>query len=606
MKKILKYSIMLLFVYITAPLAYVLVMVDSDYYAHSQQKIDRYRNEILSIDGISSTLYSINPEGINQFDVWFILRDLYAAGHGTSAPLEGVVMIGDLPATVFHYGAYTMACEYFLMDLWKSNVTPQRPYNSWDEVWDIYSGESVERASYSTPIGDGVLDIWVSRIYSSNLLYLRAAGAAWGDFLEEYQILDNYFDRLHARMTARAKVPHNGFRMGPPPAGYGDLEAHVCMNNLGLDSVRTFNMSNLRLNQAAAWQAQLQAGPYGNNNYGAVNGVRFTDANYKRDCRTSYSGTAGYEWAALYAHSTPTCHTLHMYPLDGCYKVGGIFYNYNITNSWEKKTSGGYNNGLYYEWNTANNGVDPASNSAEWTCVIPSGKQGTYEVYMYWDEQPLINSDNSYFNLHGNKNFSKLDEGRLNQKTSEGTVWHKIKDTSYSCSVGDTLWFSFVPNLLGCTRSYRCVAGAVKFKKVSGTSYEIIVTPSNIFNITSRGTKGFRLLNWYLRSFHDMQDDGGQSKIPFFEIYGCSAGNYLVPDNIGLLYAMGHEGLSSFANSTPLYIDVLFGPYTLTLGNGGNFGEAYLSMAQSCFPDADDNFILFGAGTLYSDPYISY
>jgi hypothetical protein len=35
-----------------------------------------------------------------------------------------------------------------------------------------------------------------------------------------------------------------------------------------------------------------------------------------------------------------------------------------------------------------------------------------------------------------------------------------------------------------------------------------------------------------------MQDDGGQSKVLFFEGIACRISNYLTPDNLGLLYGI--------------------------------------------------------------------
>jgi hypothetical protein len=175
--------------------------------------------------------------------------------------------------------------------------------------------------------------------------------------------------------------------------------------------------------------------------------------------------------------------------------------------------------------------------------------------------------------------------------------------TQFSCSVGDTLVLRFHPNGLGFTHSYRCVADAVKFKKVTGTAYEKIIKTTDTFSIISRGSNGFRLLNWYNRSFYDMQDDGGQSKTPFFEILGCRPGNYLYDDCIGLLYAMGHAGLTSLVNTVPTNTGVYFSSYTSTLGGGNNFGSSYRAFAQTYYPGVAENFMLFGAGPLLMQSY---
>ena len=124
------------------------------------------------------------------------------------------------------------------------------------------------------------------------------------------------------------------------------------------------------------------------------------------------------------------------------------------------------------------------------------------------------------------------------------------------------------------------------------------ITPHDLFDITKRGANGFRCANWYNRSFCDMQDDGGQSKVLFFEGVACQISNFLVDDNLGLLYGMGHAGLIMIGNSFDNYDDNDYTIYTSQLGNGFSFGEAYRDYANRDFDAANDNFILFGAGTL--------
>lgn len=95
-------------------------------------------------------------------------------------------------------------------------------------------------------------------------------------------------------------------------------------------------------------QAQFQSGRKGNYNWGAYRGTKFTASEYQRNCQTSYSDVTEYEWAALFAHSTPVNNALHMYEdLEGSISVGGVFTNINDNHAWTKKTSGGYKNGAY-------------------------------------------------------------------------------------------------------------------------------------------------------------------------------------------------------------------------------------------------------------------
>jgi hypothetical protein len=326
-----------------------------------------------------------------------------------------------------------------------------------------------------------------------------------------------------------------------------------------------------------------------------------------------------------------------------------------------KKNSGGYNNGLYYEWNLPPVEMSGAEwSSADYTYVIPAGRGGIFSVYMYWNViSGITNSPYSYYNLHGNKNFSKVSEGPLSQVTTGSGNWNYItRDTAKAL---DSLWFLMAPNLAGFDSSTpRCVADAVEFRMVSAeawesgihyirdsfvsyygqkyiciqahtsqsnwmppavpalwqednTSYKITIKPTNLFNISNRGTKGFRCNNWYSRSFCDMQDDGGQSKTLFFEGIACEISNFLVDDNLGLLYGMGHAGLTMIGNSYPNFGDNDYALYTSRLGSKSpnpvySFGKAYLDYANRDFYVnhtyfAYDNFILFGAGTLKARSY---
>jgi hypothetical protein len=263
--------------------------------------------------------------------------------------LEGAVLVGDIPVPVFHVApagaipAKTISCEYFYMDLW--DITNNHAYSGWEDEgtsggpWKRWNSEyyTLDRNYYGSK-GDQHLEIWVSRIYATNLLHLRAAGVLWGTFLEEYQIIDAYFDKVHARMTTPVTT-RRGFGMGLPP-GFSSgitLRTMSAMGNLDLNEINYYdNMADLRLNQAAAWQALLQSGKPGNSNWGAYQGTRFTYTPYQRNCQT-YLTSVTYEWAAFFAHSSPTLSIFHMYGADGCYKTGGAFFNVNGAQAWTKK-----------------------------------------------------------------------------------------------------------------------------------------------------------------------------------------------------------------------------------------------------------------------------
>jgi hypothetical protein len=468
-------------------------------------------------------------------------------------------------------------------------------------------------------------------------------------FLRWFQINNAYFDKVHNRM-ATPVTTRRVFGMGyPPNDGMPSLATMAALGNLGLNDTRYYdNMADLKLNQAAAWQALLQSGRPGNSNWGAYQGTKFTYAPYQRNCQTGLSiGT--YEWAAFFAHSVPSMSVFHMYPAMGAYRVGGCFRNLIPAPAWTVKSTGGYQNGLYYEWN---NQYEPNICEAEWTCVVPTGRGGTYQLYMYWNVIPGSNSPNSYYNLFGHKYFSVVSEGILDQTTTAGDNWNSI--ATFDAEGLDTLVMRIHPNFNGITHQNRCVADAVEFRMISAepwqnghyytvgyfvseappgtkykcklahtatlskkppnstywqvdaTAYKIQIKPSEVYNISARGTKGFRCQNWYTRSFCEMQEDGGQSKVLFFEGVGCEISNYLVDDNLGLLYGMGHAGLTMIGNSYPNSGDNDYALYTTRLGSTSpvySFGQAYLDYANRDFNDSWDNFILFGAGTLKARSY---
>ncbi|MBN1983408.1 MAG: hypothetical protein JW795_17860 [Chitinivibrionales bacterium] len=643
---------LILFCYASLALSRIVIMVDANYMYSSVPSEIRTYWMAQAINDHGKTAKIKVWYGGDQFDVWNELKSQFNQALDADDYLEGVVLLGNIAPTYFYKaGEGYIPCDYFYMDLWDDNAA--QCYFNWDDPWSPYgSGPAIDRGSYgSKGIGDGKLDLWVSRIDASKLNYLRDDKVAWGNFLEEYQIIERYIDRVCERMTQPAKVPRRGFAMGPPPGGYGSLQQHCALDRLGLNEILYFLPNVMNLNQAASWQAQLQNGPKGNKNFGARNGSPFTSSLYERSCITSAQNTDGYEWAAVYAHSKPELNSFHTYNASGCYNVGGKFRNRYDFPAWQRVEQGGFDNGEYYRYDEEYPHAYEGSAIAEWSWVIPKGKTGNFEVWMFWNYQDN-NSSTSFYNLFGDKNFSIKSEGSLNQRTSGDAGWNMISSV-YGESL-DTMILRFSPNFLGYSQQQnRCIADAVQFRLSSfdqwseyagtyqsgfyvaykganyrcikthtaslwrkptdtrywqkdNTNHTITIKPSNLFDINKRGNSGFRCMNWYERSFYDMQDDGGQSKVPFFEIMGCEATNYLGDDNIAMLYALGHNGLTCIGNSSILYINFYYTTYTSHLNEGWNFGDAYLAAAQEFYWDEDVNMHLFGAGFIVSTPYQAY
>ncbi|MBN1984613.1 MAG: hypothetical protein JW795_24010, partial [Chitinivibrionales bacterium] len=480
--------------------AKVLVAVNRNFYNWDNQlsevdgghRVDRYMREVGTIDGKATELVIIEANA-TIFDVWTILRNQYAEDYFSADQVEGAVLIGDIPRVTAYYGGAYIACEYFYMDIWNANAQPESAYANWSDVWALYNNQVIiDRYTYKDPFsdpigqGDRVLDMWVSRIYATNLNHLRCL-AGW--YLDEYIIIRDYLNRVHDRMTGPAKVPHRGFSMGPPPRWENsDLEAYCGLQGLGLNDVIYYDYSDrtrMNLNQAAAWQAMLQAGPYGNRNYGALSGACFSsdpdNQRIGRSCyNTAYQGDiAGFEWAAVFAHSNQRVHSFHEYAGPPAYNLAGKFRNYNNQPQWTKVSSGGYS-GSYYVWtNPATSGELDDYSLAEWSCVVPASRGNLYKVEMY--ASGTGNSPNSYFFLYrkqttaGRDYFPAIGFGNVNQSGSSGWKlvvsrdWQNPPDPAFvwdefACTSGDTLVFRFHPNH-GASTPGRCVADAVRFTR---------------------------------------------------------------------------------------------------------------------------------------------
>ena len=724
MNRIILFLLAIMLIFVSTPSSRVLIVADSGYMYHDMElpppeghKLVRYMQDVMYEQGIYTNLL-VFENGKDLFDLWHILSDFYEEYHSAPDTLEGVVLVGDLPVPTFFIRKVvgsqiyelTAPCEYFLMDLW--NNMSGVAYLDWEQPngpWSRYNGNILDRQQ-GTYQGDGKLEIWVSRIYATNLNYLRAEGAPWGEFLEEYEIIDAYFDKVHERMTTPVSGTRRGIAIGRPP-GFSSLQGMADLDRIFQPANIDYfdNMADLRLNQAAAWQALLQSGRAGNINYGSYHGTPFTNAVYERNCETTLpAGT--YEWAAIFAHSSWTYHGFHEYRNSG-YDAGGGFFNVNNAPAWTEQSSGGFNNGKYYEWDM----YWVAHANAEWSAVIPDGLAGIWAVDMYWVGSE-VNSETSTYYMHGDDDFRKINNiagepfsGTLDQTEETPDNWHTID--WFDADEFDTLVFVMAPNNGGYTG--RCIADAVDFRLLYaeeeweiGVQYEVNdivcfhginyrctsrhisqvdwypgkpgvylweeyisrirvtpgnlapiwnpnfvyyhvdecvsyeninyrcrqahysqidwkppivpalwqevtnreITPDDLFDISNRGNGGFRLKNWYNRSFCDMQDEpGGQSKILFFEAIACAISNYYQPDNLGLLYGMGHAGLTMIGNSFYNWSDNDYQVYTEALGPSGGqqiFGKAYLDYANRDFPlDIEDNFILFGAGTLKESSY---
>ena len=316
-------------------------------YTYQNGEWNQYLDDIKNIDGKNVEVIEYSDtigDNVDQcMNVRSKIEASYASGVTSKDLLEGVVLIGDFPVPILYtqdsihlYSFTNMPNDYYYMDIW--DTTNKRAYsNNGAGIFSIdtniingdtskvFVGNADYEGVYNFSAGDGKLDIWVSRIDPANLPQLRMGSVTDGIVdtgVFEDDFITDYLQRLHARMAMPALVPSRGFAMGGP-SDYNPL-----------DSVMGRSMDSLKLpwfveftdgqNSGYNWMSQLQAGPGGNINYGAFNGVRNpTNERNRQYCRytqladaRSYSpynnrlytnlDTNGWEWAGIYNHAAPT------------------------------------------------------------------------------------------------------------------------------------------------------------------------------------------------------------------------------------------------------------------------------------------------------------
>jgi hypothetical protein len=133
-------------------------------------------------------------------------------------------------------------------------------------------------------------------------------------------------------------------------------------------------------------------------------------------------------------------------------------------------------------------------------------------------------------------------------------------------------------------------------------------SPYTIFSTT-----GFRSWDDMYRGFEDMGSEpgggGGWSKTHFYMFCACEINFFTKSKNIGMMYALGHNGLINMGAAGPDGPDQLFRtPYIQALSSGMDFGQAFIYAIKqtSWFNPASRYYNLLGAGTLRSQPYIQY
>jgi len=162
------------------------VIVNKDIAVDINQKVQRYIADLAAIEGVSVW---VNKSDFNENSSASVLRDslLY---HYLNDSLSGAVFIGDLPITYYEIredlggGYYNFfPCDIYFMDL----------NGSWLDTASTWGVTGY----FDNHVGDKKAEIWMSRIIGSNTPEI-------GD---ELTVLNNYFNRLHMRMTGQDNLP---------------------------------------------------------------------------------------------------------------------------------------------------------------------------------------------------------------------------------------------------------------------------------------------------------------------------------------------------------------------------------------------------------------
>lgn len=624
--------ILFVFLFISMPMvqAKVLVVVASNYYQYDQagsHRIQKYITDVNSYDSKKTLIFNFtNPTGTMYQKcnaLWNVIRDQYVTNHHTIATaddIEGVVLIGNLPEPMFDNGAtiplLRLPVDYYYMDVF--NQLTQTKYNNDSDIWTYNSVDDVFSISYNSTNGDSKADIWISHIFGHRITNIRKGQTIQG----EYSIVDDYLDRLHFRMTEPSTVPNRGMAFGglTEYASNYDVANTLHLYELPLKQYFEFRHPN---NSPTNLQAQLQAGPLGNVNYGACNGLRFPAERNQTNCiqssltdpRTNivYNNLDqnGYEWIGIFEHSWPEGHTLNASHLSVNTGANGNFFNTYRGPFWGNNqlvSSTSAVNGSYYTVPVPHGTYKTIS----WRAKIPTA--GTYDIYMSYVpssgnttnlpvqviELPLNNFGASTF-----LGKTVIDQTKHTNTQNGNTNWEWVGKYVFN-NANDSAWVLVDFNGIASSISGNVYADAIKL--VNSSIPEIIVDNT---------ASSFVFSDWKDRAFEDMQDEditshASYSKALFFLTNACEISDYTFPygDCLGVLYGLTHNGLISIGTTDLNYANQNYSPFVNSvkslnnLGYPKDFGESFLSLIDSY--GIFSTYTLMGAGNLSTKAYIPF
>lgn len=657
------YSLMIMLIPIMTS-ARVLVVVDSDYYNNSsyeiqgKNRVDRYVSAVRNIEEESVHLVvydrAFRNEKENIEDLWKMLVGQYNYSLDVRDTLDGIVFIGDIPVPKYGHNVYgIISCDNVYMELYDDYNTSRYSSSSvFDSIWVIdtitgyYSNHNPRLyGGTGTHVG---YDVWVSRIYAKNLTSVRSSGAPWGEFLTEYEIISNYLDKVHERMTRPADKPSRAL-------GFGDIENfrphHETLNpestnpnapsnaRIGLshgnrlavgllpvDSTRYIynwwkdydghpHTGDHRINTASNFQSQLQAGPFGNESEGLFGELVDNRYNTLLDSAPTMhfdpSDTLGWEWVGFFEHGTPL-----LFECNGSHEGGGPnargrfssnFHGMPEDTGFQKITDSHWLSSYYYTVIR-----DLYSDSRKYPANLffkfDEFADGETIDLFFWVDIGMINPGKIYNEkVWMNVNQMRVDSGEhimdpevgasvnaFEYANAHGQGWMPVFNNYAIGTNSEAVFASFHPThdtsvSLDAEFPFRAV------KAVSRT------TGREVIKTVESDDLSFSLVKPDDRVFTKMQDDGGQSKANFFLTNSCAISNFAYKNNINLTLAMAHSGLISIGTSKDNFVSTGNGNMVQELVNGESFGNAFKMRSNRSL-----GWNLFGAGTLKPRPYVPF
>ena len=670
MKRVVYLTLFLLLPFLT--FARVLIVVDSAYYNNNsydiqgKNRVDRYVSAVQNIDNenVSLMVYnrSFNGENENIEELWKKLVGEYNYFLDRDT-LSGIVFIGDIPVPKYYCHEYGFSSnDYVYMELYDDYNSGRYSDNTvFDSIWitdtitNYFTNNlPYEYGNYNPGLPNSYMhrlfDVWVSRIYAKNLTALRIPGAPWGEFLSEHEIISNYLDKVHERMTRPADKPSRAL-------GFGDIERyrywHVSLNpetnssnapsnariglsheeRLAIDllpvderyyiynweswDVGEVHTGDHRINTSSNFQSQLQAGPYGNITEGPFG--QLVDNRYRHNNAPDSaphmvfdpSDTLGWEWVGFLEHGDPMGFECNGYGHGiGSHPIARGQFRSHFRGApqdvgFQKIIDNDSTSPFYYTTIRDLYGHDPRRFPTGLFFEFDEFNSGEVINLYFWVDNNMIDhrktyASNAWMNIHQKRIEDSeiiieiLAGGLIDGSSFGGPGWMPVLHQYQIAenSLGFVASFHADHELDGQSTEFPVRA----VRAVSDTGVEVIKT-------VACEDMTFGIIRPDYRFFTKMQDDSSQSKANFFLTNSCSYSNIGINNNVGLTLAMAHSGLISVGTSTVNLARMSYGDFVQEIADGSSVGDAFRHIGST---SSADRWNLFGAGTLRSRPYVPF